>query len=289
MHKEAQEGKGARKHSICLGISSVVSVLVLLYELFYIVMSYQESASQSIGTQIGTKIGITIVLPHVFFVFLATVFLLISFFTNGLGFCITAGVLFSVSAVLMLSWSPFVIPSIILTFIGCAFCHKKKVEKQEAEEEQRYRKEHPAPQVQHERASFAQRTANQRPSFERSAPMQANAYGTGMQTNPYQSTLYPQAPYPGAPFPQDPYSPITPMQAPIQGAVPYAQPVYPAMNQVPIAPVQAPYPQYGEAQPSILPPQQSFIQPQPVSQETVSTGYFDDFGNFHSGQSSGNF
>lgn len=279
-----QEGKRTHKHSICLGISSIIGIIVLLLEIAYIVISYQEASAQSIGTQIGTSIGITLVLPHLFFIFLATIFVIVAYFTSGLGFSITAGVLYSVSGVLMLAWVLIVVPNIVLTFVGCAYCHKKKVAKQEEEEEKRYRKEHPTPAIQRE--SFSQRTAQQRLGH---LPMQQGSYTQPMQTNPYQAAPTMQTAYNVA-MPQDPYAPIAPMQTiiptpqnpypipTVQGVNPYAiyqDPVQGYVQNAGFDVSQQPYVQ----QPYV---QQPIVQP-PMPQDTVSTGYFDDFGNFHSG------
>lgn len=281
-----QEGKRTRKHSVCLGISSVLALIVLVLEIAYIVISYRDASMQSIGAQIGTALGSMLVLPHVFFVLLATIFVIVAFFTNSFAFAITAGVLFSVAGVAMLAWILFVLLNIILTFIGCAFCYRKKEEKREAEEEKRYQKKDTHAPAQQERASFASRHATIR---EERMPMQ-NGYVQPINANPYQAPSYLQHPYRNVAMQHDPYAPILAQQPTVHTT---PQVMYPMTTPFPEQ-VNHPYatyqdPSLGYRQQAINEPMQMPLLEQPMSKDAISTGYFDDFGNFHSGNHGGNF
>lgn len=286
MSKMENQGERSRKYSICLGISSIVSLIYVIYQIAHIVISYQQASMQTVGTQIGTGIGITLSLPHLLFVILATIFVIVAFFTNGFGFAISAGVLFSVAGVLLFVWFPFVIPSIVFTFIGSSFCYKKKIEKQEAEEEKRYRQEHPAPAVQHQRPNFVNHEAAGSGYERASMGMQTAAYQQPRNANPYGMNAYAQNPMLQGQMVSDPYAPIPPMVQANPMMSP--QPVYAANPQMQANPVAYPYAAMQEPMGEAVAPYTMPIAPQQNTCDRISNGYFDDFGNFHPGQG-GNF
>ncbi|WP_291583458.1 hypothetical protein [Clostridium sp. UBA6640] len=61
-----------------------------------------------------------LVTPHMVLVVLATIFNWVGYFSNKRGFTLTGGILYSVGGVIFIIYIIFVIPSIILSFVGYA-------------------------------------------------------------------------------------------------------------------------------------------------------------------------
>ncbi|WP_338587798.1 hypothetical protein QIT93_05810 [Clostridium baratii] len=112
-----------KKRSKVLIISAILGVL---YSIFLIVnfcgaMSSASSDAEAVGGAIATAL----VTPHMICVVLATIFNLIGALNNKAGFALTGGILYSVAGVLFLMYIPFVIPMIVLSFVG--YSNVKKI------------------------------------------------------------------------------------------------------------------------------------------------------------------
>lgn len=96
-------------------VSLIIGALYALCLVTYIVQSLQQSTGAS---QIGVGIGTAILTPHIILVVLADIFNAVALFTNKQGFALTGWILFSVGAALFIPYAPFLIVSIVCSFIG---------------------------------------------------------------------------------------------------------------------------------------------------------------------------
>lgn len=76
---------------------------------------------------IGAGIATLLVLPHVIVTVLAALFGLIGFFSRSAGLTLTSAILYSVAAVLFFVYALFLVPSIVLGFVG--YVNQKKLKK----------------------------------------------------------------------------------------------------------------------------------------------------------------
>ncbi|MEG1003029.1 hypothetical protein [Clostridium sp.] len=107
-----------KKRSKVLIVSAVLGVL---YSIFLLVnFGGAIGGASSDAEAIGGALATAIVTPHMICVVLATIFNLIGAIQNKAGFALTAGILYSVAGVLFLMYIPFVIPMIVLSFVGYA-------------------------------------------------------------------------------------------------------------------------------------------------------------------------
>ncbi len=122
------------KRSVALLISAIIGLIYGIYIISYFVDINASSSSTS--DIIGSGIATALVLPHMIFVLIAVIFNIISWAINSRPFALTAGILYSVSALLFILYALFVVPSIVLSFVG--FAKLKKIieyNKQEKTEE----------------------------------------------------------------------------------------------------------------------------------------------------------
>lgn len=105
------------KHSKALLISGILGALYSIYLIYY----FSQATMGSKGAeQVGAALATAIVTPHMILVVLATIFNWVGYFTNKRGFALTAGILYSVGGVIFLLYILFVVPSIVLSFVGYA-------------------------------------------------------------------------------------------------------------------------------------------------------------------------
>lgn len=112
------------KKSKCLIVSAVLGVLYSIYLLSYFsgVLSNGQGTAESVGGAIATAM----VTPHMICVVLAAIFNLVGALQSKAGFALTGGILYSVGGVLFLPYIIFVIPMIILSFVGYSKIKKLK-------------------------------------------------------------------------------------------------------------------------------------------------------------------
>lgn len=111
-----------KKHSKALLVGAILGTIYSIY----IIMYFTGAVGGSEGTeQIGAALATAMVMPHLLLVVLATIFNWVAYFTNKRGFALTAGILFSVGAVLFIIYALFVVPSLVLSFVG--FSNLKKI------------------------------------------------------------------------------------------------------------------------------------------------------------------
>lgn len=111
------------KKSKCLIISAILGIIYSIYLLSYFgsVLTNGQGAEA-----VGDAIATAMVTPHMICVVLAAIFNLLGALLNKAGFALTGGILYSVAGVLFLPYIFFVIPMIILSFVGFSSIKKIK-------------------------------------------------------------------------------------------------------------------------------------------------------------------
>lgn len=112
-----------KKRSTALLISAILGVAYSLYLIAYFsgVIGGSESESEALGAGIATAL----VTPHMVCVVIAAIFNVLGWVNNKRNFALVGAILYCVSAVLFLVYAMFVLPSIILSFVG--FTRLKKI------------------------------------------------------------------------------------------------------------------------------------------------------------------
>jgi len=97
----------------------VSAILGLLYSI-YIISYFSNGIFGSKGSTevLGAAIATAVVTPHIILVVLATIFNWIAYFSNKRGFALTGGILYAVGGAIFIMYIIFVIPSMILSFVG---------------------------------------------------------------------------------------------------------------------------------------------------------------------------
>lgn len=113
-----------RKRSITLLISLVLGAL------FFIVLvsgtfsradstlSRTANSMNDVGFQLGTMIGAALMIPQMVVTGIAVILNGVGWGIGSRGFSLSAAILYCVAAVLMIINAPFLLPSIVLSFVG---------------------------------------------------------------------------------------------------------------------------------------------------------------------------
>ncbi|MGL5647214.1 MAG: hypothetical protein ACRDDY_05135 [Clostridium sp.] len=102
-------------------------ILGVLYSIYLITYFGGAMSSTDGAEMVGGAIASALVMPHMILVILGSIFMLIGAFINKAGFVLTGAILFCVSAAAFLMYAPFVVPMIILGFIGYSKVRKIKM------------------------------------------------------------------------------------------------------------------------------------------------------------------
>lgn len=113
------------KRSKAAFIGAVLGTAYAIYSVIY--WSQANSGTVDDGEALGAAIATALVLPHMLVTVIGAIFALIGFFTRKAGLVLTGAILFSVAAVLFLIYAVFLIPSIVLGFVG--YANQKKLNK----------------------------------------------------------------------------------------------------------------------------------------------------------------
>lgn len=100
------------KKSKLLLASAIISSMYLFY-----LMDHFSIAPEAIGNEFAGAVAVAIIAPHAFLVGLATLFNWIGWANKSSVAVLTAGILYSVSSLLMLMYAPFVLLQIIFCFV----------------------------------------------------------------------------------------------------------------------------------------------------------------------------
>ncbi len=115
-----------KKHSVCLLISGIIGLAYFVYLICYFssAIGGSETALEAAGASLATAL----VTPHMIFVALAVIFNALAFFMNKSWAAITCGILYCVAGVMFILYIYFVVPSIVLSFVGVARLKKINAE-----------------------------------------------------------------------------------------------------------------------------------------------------------------
>lgn len=113
------------KRSKVVFASGIISTIYLIYIISYFVgiNNNPSDSSEALGAGIATAL----VLPHMLLLLIGVVFNWVGFATRKTGLILTGAILYCVSAVLFLIYAIFLIPSIVLGFVG--YSKQKKINK----------------------------------------------------------------------------------------------------------------------------------------------------------------
>ena len=102
------------------------TIIALAYGIYAIVYwAGTNSSTTDDAEAIGAGIATLLVLPHMLVTWLGIIFGLVGFFTRKTGFQLTAAILYAVGAVLFIIYALFLVPSIVLGFVG--YSAQKKI------------------------------------------------------------------------------------------------------------------------------------------------------------------
>lgn len=118
--KPAKPRKVKAKRSLCQFLSSIILIAYTIYIVQYFFGISVDTSGESVTMSLGGSIATALVTPHMLFCAIASVFSIAGFLANSRAFALTAVILECVAAVLFVMYAPFLIPSIILGFIGYA-------------------------------------------------------------------------------------------------------------------------------------------------------------------------
>lgn len=112
----------------------VAALLGLAYSIYSVVywagVAGASVTAQDTAEAIGAGLATALVFPHMLVTILATIFAVIGFFVRKTGLILTGAILFSVAALLFLVYAVFLIPSIVLGFVG--YSKQKKINRARA-------------------------------------------------------------------------------------------------------------------------------------------------------------
>jgi hypothetical protein len=104
------------KKSKTLIISAILGIIYSVYLISY--FSGAISGTGSSTEALGGALATALVTPHMICIVLATIFNTVGAIFNKSGFALTGAILYCVGGVLFIMYIPFVIPMIVLSFIG---------------------------------------------------------------------------------------------------------------------------------------------------------------------------
>ena len=111
-------------------LAAVLASAYAVYSVVYWSGVAGEVDSADSAEAFGAGLATFLVLPHVIFTVVAALLGLIGFFTRSAGLILTSAILYSVAAVLFIVYAAFLVPSIILGFVGWA--NQKKIKSAES-------------------------------------------------------------------------------------------------------------------------------------------------------------
>lgn len=119
------------KRSILLLISLVLGALffiVLIYGTFSRAdntLSQAANTAEDVGRQLGTMIGAALMIPQMVVTGIAVILNGVGWGIRSSGFSLSGAILYCVAAVLMIVNAPFLLPSIVLSFVGYSKLKKR--------------------------------------------------------------------------------------------------------------------------------------------------------------------
>lgn len=120
-----------KKRSVFLLISFVLGALFLIILVPGVfnqtdkVVSQTANTLEDVGFQLGTVIGAALMIPQMIATGIAVTLNVVGWVFGGRGFSLAGAILYCVAALLMIVNAPFLLPSIVLSFIGYAKLKKQ--------------------------------------------------------------------------------------------------------------------------------------------------------------------
>ena len=96
-----------------------------IYSIVYWSGAIDATQSSDSAEAFGAGLATLLVLPHMLVTVLAALFGVIGFFVRSAGLILTSAILYSVAAALFFLYAPFLLPSIVLGFMG--YVNQKKL------------------------------------------------------------------------------------------------------------------------------------------------------------------
>lgn len=118
--KPAKPRKVRAKRSFCQFLSAAILIAYTIFIIQYFFGASVDTSGDTATVNLSGSIATLMVTPHMLFCTLASIFSAVAFFANSRGFALTAAILECVAAVLFVMYAPFLIPSIVLGFVGYA-------------------------------------------------------------------------------------------------------------------------------------------------------------------------
>lgn len=112
-----------KNRSITGFIGTVIALAYGIYLISYFAQTNAEAGSDA--EAVGTAIASMLVLPHLIVTWIGVIFGIIGFFTRKSGFLLTAAILYAGAAALFFLYALFLVPSIVLGFVG--YVNQKKI------------------------------------------------------------------------------------------------------------------------------------------------------------------
>ncbi len=114
-----------RNRSKILFLSAVLGTLYSIYIISYFAGGIMGAKNAAEG--IGASIATALVTPHMICVTVATIFSWLAFFMNLNWAAIASGILYVVGGIVFIVYILFVVPMIVLSFVGASKLNKIKV------------------------------------------------------------------------------------------------------------------------------------------------------------------
>ena len=115
-----------KKRSVALTISAILGVIYSIYIISY--FSKAMLGSGSTAEAVGGALATALVTPHMVCAVIGAIFNVIAAIGNKRAFALVGAILYCVGAVIFLLYAAFLIPSIILSFVG--YARLKKINKE---------------------------------------------------------------------------------------------------------------------------------------------------------------
>lgn len=121
-HRPLQDYKEVKPRSKLLLISGIIGLVYFIYIVSYIINTANTIVAgdtvESAARAIGTGIAMAMITPHAIILGFAVLFNVLGWALSIAGFALAGGILYCVAGFFMFVYIPFVLPSLILSFIG---------------------------------------------------------------------------------------------------------------------------------------------------------------------------
>jgi len=97
-------------------VNNILGTIYAIYIITYFAGALSGSAETA--EQVGTGLAAMLVMPHMFVTLIAALMGWLAYFWNKAGFALASAILYCVAAFLFLLYAVFLIPMIILGFVG---------------------------------------------------------------------------------------------------------------------------------------------------------------------------